>query len=156
MRLPLTVIAATAAVACLVPAGSAVAKSPSKPRTVKVRMTAITKSVLPVVLPDVEDRGTITGTPLGKGTLDLFAHFEGTHVTATFTIRTAKGKVMGTADLTAVIAPPTITFTGTSTITGGTKAYKGITGSGLKVVDTNTLDGQNGRVTMTGKVRLPR
>ena len=104
----------------------------------------------------VEDRGTVSGTPFGKGTIDLIATFDGTHVTATYTVTTKKGKVFGTTDMTLTVVGNNLTLDGTAKITGGTKAYKGISGRGLKVLDTNTLDGQNGRITLTGKVRLPR
>ena len=43
-----------------------------------------------------------------------------------------------------------ISFRGTARITGGTGAYRGITSGTLQAADTNTLDGQNGRLTVTG------
>lgn len=126
-------------------------------RTVAVHMDAQTKSVVtPPPLPDVEDRGTISGTPFGRGTIDLFAHFDGTHVTVRFTLTTQRGTVRGTADVTLTVNAPDIALAGTAKITGGTKRFRGIRGTGLRVLDTNHLDGQAGHIVMTGRVRLPR
>ncbi len=154
MRHTLPLLAACTLLVCAAP--SAVAKKPAKTKTVSVSVKGVTKAVGAPKPGQVEDKGTVTGTPFGKGKIDLIATFDGTHVTATFTVTTSKGNVFGTSDMTLVVANGILTFTGTSKITGGTKAYKGIRGTGLKVVDTNTPDGQNGRITMTGKVRLPR
>jgi hypothetical protein len=38
-------------------------------------------------------------------------------------------------------------------MTGGTGAYRGITSGALKAHDHNTLDGQNGVVTVTGSAK---
>ena len=46
-----------------------------------------------------------------------------------------------------------ITFKGTARITGGTGAYRGVTSGTLQAADTNTLDGQDGHVTVTGFAR---
>ncbi len=43
-----------------------------------------------------------------------------------------------------------ISFRGSARFTGGTGAYRGISGRKLRVRDTNTLDGQSGRLSVTG------
>ena len=43
-----------------------------------------------------------------------------------------------------------IVFDGTSRMTGGTGAYRGITSGALEVARHNTLDGQNGKLTVAG------
>ena len=48
------------------------------------------------------------------------------------------------------IAGDEIDFRGTARITGGTGAYRGITSGALQAHDHNTLDGQNGVVSLTG------
>ena len=74
--------------------------------------------------------------------------------TGTFTIDADAGEVFGTAALTYVIADGEIHFTGTSTLTGGTGKYRGIKGKNLPTTDDNTFpDGQNGRISVTGKVK---
>lgn len=45
-----------------------------------------------------------------------------------------------------------ITFRGTATFTGGTGAFRGITGD-LDAYDHNTLDGQSGTLTLDGYAR---
>ena len=154
MRHTLALLAASTLL--VVAAPSAVAKTPAKTKTVAVSVKGVTKAVGSPAPGKVEDRGTVSGTPFGKGTIDLIATFDGTHVTATYTVTTKKGKVFGTTDMTLTVVGNNLTLDGTAKITGGTKAYKGISGRGLKVLDTNTLDGQNGRIALTGKVRLPK
>ena len=65
------------------------------------------------------------------------------------------GSIAGQLDLPYKIDPlaRTITFAGTAQLTSGTGAYRGITGGALTVHDHNTLDGQHGVLSVTGKVR---
>jgi hypothetical protein len=46
-----------------------------------------------------------------------------------------------------------IDFHGTSRFTGGTGLYRGISSGKLKVRDHNTLDGQSGRLSVTGAAK---
>ena len=46
-----------------------------------------------------------------------------------------------------------IDFRGTARFTGGTGAYRGISSGALQAYDHNTLDGQNGVVSVTGFAR---
>ena len=46
-----------------------------------------------------------------------------------------------------------IDFTGESRFTGGMEIYRGITSGALPIHDHNTLDGQNGRLSLTGAVK---
>ena len=43
-----------------------------------------------------------------------------------------------------------VDFTGTADFTGGKGLYKGIQGTDLKAHDHNTLDGQNGQISLKG------
>lgn len=118
-----------------------------------VSMTAMTKTVGSPSPGTLEDRGTISGEPFGDGTLDLFATFgDNGAVTGPFQIDGEGGSAFGTLAMTAVISGNEITFDGTATFTGGTGRYRGITGTAA-AHDHNTLDGQNGTVTLTGRVR---
>jgi hypothetical protein len=58
--------------------------------------------------------------------------------------------VTGTVDMPFTITGGEIDFNGTSRITAGTGAYRGITSGALNTHDHNTLDGQNGVVTVAG------
>jgi hypothetical protein len=101
----------------------------------------------------IEDRGTVTGTPFGKGSIDIVVTLADARATGTFRMRFAKGSVTGTVDMPFTISGGEIDFNGSSRITAGTGAYRGITSGALKTHDHNTLDGQNGVVTVTGFAR---
>jgi hypothetical protein len=109
-----------------------------------------TKSVDPATPGTVEDHGALTGTPFGKGSIVLVGKFADNRFTGTFRLTYPRGSVLGTTSLAYVIADGTVTFDGTSRFTGGTGAFRGITSSTLKTHDTNTLDGQNGRLSVSG------
>jgi hypothetical protein len=98
----------------------------------------------------IEDRGTVTGTPFGKGSIDILVTLAGGKATGTFRMVFPKGSVTGTVDMPFTISGGEIDFNGTSRITAGTGAYRGITSGALKTHDHNTLDGQNGVVTVAG------
>jgi hypothetical protein len=104
----------------------------------------------------VEDRGRVTGAPFGAGRIVLDGSLAGGHLTATFRILYAHGSVVGTAAMPFTVADGKIHFRGTSRFTGGTGAYRGITSGALTSKDDNTLDGQNGRVSVRGTARYGR
>ncbi len=124
----------------------------------KARKIAVTGATKAVGFPgpgQIHDQGTISGKPFGSGTVDLLATLGANQtMTAEFTLANGRGSAFGTATTTYSISGSEITFTGTATIEGGTGRYRGITGTNLKVYDHNTLDGQNGTLTLTGKVRF--
>jgi hypothetical protein len=101
----------------------------------------------------IEDRGTVSGPPFRRGTVDLLAKFEGSEVTGTFEIDTARGSAHGAVSMTYIITGSEITFRGTADFTGGTGRYRGIRGRNLRAYDHNTLDGQNGTFTLHGFAR---
>jgi hypothetical protein len=119
----------------------------------KVNMKGATK--LAGVDPDgsLHDQGTTTGKPFGDGSIDIHVKLAGGEATGTFTLGNDEGTASGTVDLTYVISDGEIDFTGTADFTSGTGAYRRITGTDLEVHDHNTLDGQNGVVTMKGSAR---
>jgi hypothetical protein len=98
----------------------------------------------------VEDRGTVTGTPFGKGTVVIKGTLANGKLDGTFRLTFKTGSITGTVQMPFTIEGGTIIFDGTSKLTGGTGAYRGITSGALKSHDTNTLDGQNGRLTVSG------
>lgn len=97
-----------------------------------------------------EDEGTLDGTPFGKGTLWLFGTFRDGYLDATFRLLFKNGSVIGTANMPFTITGNEIDFNGTAELTGGTGAYRGITGKNLAVHDHNTIDGQNGTIEVEG------
>jgi hypothetical protein len=115
-----------------------------------VTIDGVTKSVDPATPGTIEDHGTLTGTPFGKGAIVLVGTFAGNRFSGTFRLTFKRGSVVGSTVLPYKIADGTITFDGTSRFTAGTGAFRGIKGGALQTHDTNTLDGQNGRLRVTG------
>ena len=101
----------------------------------------------------VTDRGAVTGTPFGDGTIVLDGTLADGRLTATYRLTFPNGSVQGSVAMPFTISGGEIDFAGTTTLTGGTGAYRGITGQALQVHDHNTLDGQNGVLTVSGTVR---
>ena len=60
------------------------------------------------------------------------------------------GLIHGDGALTYSTSGNNITFTGKANFTKGTGAFQGIKAYNLKFTDKNTLNGQNGRVNITG------
>ena len=103
----------------------------------------------------IEDRGTIRGRPFGVGRIKLLATFEENQtMSGEFKIRNKRGTASGTMQTDYVIEGDEITFTGTAEITRGTGRYRGIKGKRLEAYDHNTLDGQNGTITLQGFARF--
>jgi hypothetical protein len=101
----------------------------------------------------IHDHGTVTGTPFGKGTIDVFVQLGAGKATGTFRLLFPKGSVTGTVDMPFTISGGEIDFQGTARLTAGTGAYRGITSGALTVHDHNTLDGQNGTLVVKGSAR---
>ena len=111
-----------------------------------------TREVAPPAPGTIEDHGTLTGTPFGRGSIVLDGHFgPGLVFSAGFRLLFAHGSIVGTASLPAIITGTQIDFRGGAQITGGTGAYRGITSGALKVHDHNTVDGQHGIIAVSGR-----
>jgi hypothetical protein len=118
-----------------------------------VRIDGRTRMVAPATPGTVEDRGTLTGTPFGKGTIVLVGKFADARLTATFRLTFRRGSIVGTTSMPFTITGDEIDFAGTSRFIAGTGAYRGITSGALDTVDHNTLDGQNGVLSLVGSAR---
>ncbi|HET6831551.1 MAG TPA: hypothetical protein VFH44_09410 [Solirubrobacterales bacterium] len=120
----------------------------------RVDLTGATKTVGMTRDGAVDDRGTVTGKPFGDGKIRVLVNFEpGAVATGSFRIRDRRGTAFGTVDMTFTISGNEITFRGTADFTGGKGRYKRIRGRDLRAYDHNTLDGQNGTITLKGFVR---
>jgi hypothetical protein len=116
-----------------------------------VHVAGQTKAIATPTTPGtIEDRGTITGTPFGRGTVDLVATLKNGRATGPFRLVFPRGSVTGTFSMPFTISGGEIDFVGTARFTGGTGAYRGITSGNLRAHDHNTLDGQNGRLSLDG------
>jgi hypothetical protein len=115
-----------------------------------LRLAGRTRAVPPATPGTVEDHGTVTGAPFGKGTIVLIGTLSGGRLEATFRLTYAHGSVIGTTSMPYTISATGIDFAGTSHITGGTGAFRGIKSGALETRDHNTLDGQNGTLSVVG------
>jgi hypothetical protein len=124
-------------------------RPPGRRKRHRLELNAKTKEV-GTSAAGIHDHGTVSGTPFGKGKIDILVQLTGGKATGTFRLTYAKGSVTGTVDMPFTITGGEIDFRGTARITGGTGAYRGITSGTLQAHDHNTLDGQNGVVEVTG------
>ena len=115
-----------------------------------VHVAGRTREVTATTPGTIEDRGTITGTPFGRGTTALVGTLKDGRLTGTFRLTLPHGSILGTFSLPFTISGNEIDFLGTARFTGGTGAYRGISSGALRVHDHNTLDGQNGRLSVDG------
>ena len=130
------------------------ARPAAKRRRHAVSIDGETKMVEASTPGTIEDHGTLTGTPFGRGKVEIVVKLAGGKATGTFTMLVAKGSITGSVDMPFTIAGGEIDFRGTATFTAGTGAYRGITSGKLQVHDHNTLDGQNGVVALEGFARF--
>ena len=126
---------------------------PAKRTRHSVSIKGVTKTVASTAQGTVEDRGTLTGKPFGKGSIVLLGTLAQGKLTATFRLLFPDGSVLGTATAPFTIDGSGIDFVGTARFTGGTGAYRGITSGALPLHDHNTLDGQNGTLTVKGDAK---
>ena len=115
-----------------------------------VRVTGRTHTVTAATPGTVEDHGTVTGTPFGKGSIVLVGTLKDGRLTGTFRLTFRRGSIIGTVSMPFTIHGSEIDFRGTSRFTGGTGAYRGISSGALRTRDHNTLDGQSGTLSVAG------
>ncbi len=120
------------------------------PRRHRVAVTGKTRTVGAPSPGVLEDKGTISGDPFDTGTIDLLVTFDGPKVSGPFRIDSPSGSARGRFWMDYTIDAGEIDFDGTACFASGTGAYRGIRGSGLVAHDHNTLDGQNGEVSLKG------
>ena len=109
-----------------VPAREAATPPGGKRKRHEVSLEGKTKNV-PAPPGTIEDRGTISGTPFGKGRMSLKVALANGRVTGTFRLLPKGGSINGTSDMAFTIADGEIDFNGTAHFTAGTGAYRGIT-----------------------------
>src|SRR3954471_24080887 len=115
-----------------------------------IDMTGKTHTVAPATPGTVEDHGGVSGTTFGRGRIVLVGTFGGGRLSATFRLTHPRGSIIGTTSMPFTISGNEIDFNGDSRFTGGTGIYRGIKSGALRTHDHNTIDGQNGRLSVTG------
>jgi N-acetylglucosamine-6-sulfatase len=139
--------------ACLVePQMDSLPRPAGKVRRRALHIEGRTKTIDAVELGLVEDRGTITGKPFGKGTIELVGRLAGGRLEARVRMHFPRGDVMGQVSAPFTIEGDKIIFEGTARVRHGSGAYRGITSGTIRIRDVNTLDGQNGVITVDGFV----
>src|SRR5581483_10345129 len=116
-------------------------------------LTGKTHTVSPATPGTVEDHGTVAGAPFGPGRIVLVGAFGDGRLTASVRLTYAHGWISGTTSMPYTSSGDQITFAGKSRFTGGTGIYRGIASGPLDTHDTNTLDGQNGTLSVGGFAR---
>jgi hypothetical protein len=116
----------------------------------RVDITGNTKNVGSPSPGVLEDQGTISGDPFGTGTIDLLVTLAAPKASGSFRIETPSGSARGRFWMDFSISGGEIDFKGTACFASGTGDYRGIRGSGLEAHDHNTLDGQNGVISLKG------
>lgn len=99
------------------------------------------------------DTGTVSGTPVGSGLIELTYVLRPRQNMAatTFTIRNGKGTVSGACESTYSASNAQILMTGACTLLRGTRAYKGITSTPLAFTADHNLITLKVLVTMRGR-----
>jgi hypothetical protein len=115
-------------------------------------LKGVTRTVTAATPGTIEDHGTVTGKPFGKGSIVLVGTLANSRFEGTFRMTFRDGSVTGTASMPFTITGNEIDFRGTSRFTGGTGAYRGISSGELETRDHNTLDGQSGTLSVAGSV----
>jgi hypothetical protein len=128
-------------------------RAPGRRKRHAVSIDGKTKMVTATTPGTIEDHGTLTGSPFGRGTVEIVVTLAGGRATGSFRMLFAKGSITGTVDMPFTIEGGEIDFRGTARFTAGTGAYRGISSGALAVHDHNTLDGQNGVVSVQGAAR---
>jgi hypothetical protein len=135
---------------------AAVRRTRLKPRPTKhaIDITAATKQVERHAT-HFTDQGTVSGIPTGTGdiTINWSLNPETKAATGYFVISSGAGVIHGNAQTSSVVDGNHITLSGTADLTGGTGSFQGIEGIegiDLAFTETDTLDGQNGQITITG------
>ena len=98
----------------------------------------------------IEDHGTISGSGFGSGRVELVATLKDGRATGTLRLVFARGSLSGTFSMPFTISGGEVDFLGTARFTAGTGAFRGVTSGNLRAHDHNTLNGQNGRLSLDG------
>jgi hypothetical protein len=146
-----TALAAVAAVALVgvVPAAASAARTYSVTASGTVKLTKREPATK-----KIEQKGTVTGQPFGKGTLTLRSRLAG-RKQLEYSIRlvTPHGTVTGSGAATLRASGSQADYVGTLRITGGTRRYAKIRRSTLRVAGRGDSAARTTTVRITGRAR---
>lgn len=145
-----TAVLSAAMVAALAGApGASAAKSHKVSASGKVKLTKREPATK-----KIEQKGAVTGTPFGKGTLTLRSRLAG-RKQLEFSIRlvTRAGTVTGSGRATLKASGSQADYVGTVRITGGTRRYARIRRSTLRVTGVGDSAARTTTVRISGRAR---
>jgi hypothetical protein len=126
------------------------ARRPGPRERRRVGIDGATKMVAATTPGTIEDHGTVSGKPFGRGSVEIVVTLANARAAGGFRLLYPDGSITGTLSMPFTIEGDAIHFRGRARFTAGTGAYRGISSGPLRVEDDNTLDGQNGVVSLTG------
>jgi hypothetical protein len=126
------------------------ARRPGPRERRRVSIDGATKMVAATTSGTIEDHGSVRGKPFGRGSVEIVVTLANARATGGFRLLYPNGSITGTLSMPFTIEGDAIHFRGRARFTAGTGAYRGISSGPLRVEDDNTLDGQNGVVSLTG------
>jgi hypothetical protein len=126
---------------------------PGRRKRHRVSVDGATRMVTATTPGTIEDHGTVSGTPFGRGSVTIVVVLKDGRATGTFRLLYPNGSITGSIDMPFTVEGSEIDFRGTARFTAGTGAYRGISSGALQAHDHNTLDGQNGVVSLEGSAR---
>jgi hypothetical protein len=97
--------------------------------------------------------GTFSGRPLGRGTLRLTTRLgQGKGAAFTFTMTTARGSVSGSGTIALKLGKKVVTYHGTASITSGTGAFARYRARNLHVTGSGGLTAERYPIHLTGSL----
>jgi hypothetical protein len=89
----------------------------------------------------ITQRGAVTGTPIGAGTIVMRDRLTGGGVRVAFTVSGVGGSVSGTGAATLHVDGSTVQYHGTAELTGGTGRFSRVRAPNLTVTGSGSLSG---------------
>jgi len=127
-------------------AGSAVAAATTRSVSVTANLKTTSRDGLRAT-----QKGPVTATPLGKGTLTLRTFIQKGRITASFTARIGRSTIRGKAT-GRVEVDGRMTYDGTATVTGGTGRFRNARARGLKFTGSAPLNGRTSQIKLRGRL----
>lgn len=97
--------------------------------------------------------GPIKGSPFGSGTMTLRSRLKRATVTSTFTVRTARGTVTGSARARLTLDGDDATYRGTATIRRGSGFYRNIKATKVSFLGKGPVSAKKTTIKLTGRLR---
>jgi hypothetical protein len=98
-------------------------------------------------------RGSFTGTPLGRGKVNLLTKLGGAgNATVTYTLSNSRGSMSGAANVTLSYSGSTVTYKGAASITKGTGSYSRVRSRTLRIAGRAGLTAEHVTLSLSGPI----